>query len=81
MRTQSYIKYLETIILALLEERGDKGEIEINQEDAFLPLRGKTATPYNVKESIRKAYEDEKGAWNEFSDMERAWVYGGSKRS
>jgi hypothetical protein len=52
MKTLTYTKYLETIIISLLKERGD-GEVRVDDEFACISLKNSTISPVNILSEIQ----------------------------
>lgn len=52
MKPDSYLQYLETIVLSLMAERDSEKDIVVKDELAPKPLQGATVSPINVLSEI-----------------------------
>lgn len=67
MTDETYVKYLETVVLSLLRERGHEKELTVADTEASPSMRGSTCDPYMIRQAIvekraqrRKAAREQK---------------------
>lgn len=54
LHSDNYVLYLESIVLSLMAERGDRSVIQIRDNKAPLPLKGMTCDPLLVEQQIEE---------------------------